>query len=202
MLLASDLINPAFVGPRDPDSMLAVEFYWGTVKKMGGQPVLEKDGSPRKIVSIRISVPGNETSMVDVPAREEHKRRFPRQWQAWQIQEQGDGGDIPGWKLDDWSELDEEMRRELKYLRFSVVEQIAASSDMQIQRIGANGPSLRMKAREALQKRAREAVEVEIKQRDDTIKSLQDNYAKLQEQINQLLAAKVPEKREKARSQE
>ena len=199
-MLASDLMNPAFVGAKDPDSMLSVEFYWGTVKKMTGQPVLDENGKPKQIPYIRMSVPGNDTYQFAGPVREDHKRRFARQWQYWQIQEnQGENADIPGWKLDDWQELSEEQRRELKYLRFSVVEQIAAASDMQVQKMGLNGQALRIKAREALQKRARESLNSEIQARDDKIKELSDDYAKLKAQVEQLLASSPkPEKAKKS----
>lgn len=185
-LLASDLINPAFVGAMNPDDRLAVEFYWGTVKNMRGQPVLDKEGNPRKIPYVRISVPGDETSRVDVPVREDHKKRFSRQWQYWQIQEESGNADVPGWKLDDWAELSDEQRRELKFLRFSVVEQVASASDLQVQRMGINGQTLRIKAREALKKRGEEAYVNEIRARDNTIKELQENMKRLSEQVEQM----------------
>ena len=198
-MLASDLINPAFVGAKDPDSMLSVEFYWGLVKKMNRQPVLDENGKPKQVPYIRLSIPGNETYQFDGPVREDHKRRFARQWQYWQIQEnQGENSDIPGWKLDDWEELSDEQRRELKYLRFSVVEQIAAASDMQVQRMGLNGQALRIKAREALQKRARESVNSEIKARDDKIKELSDDLSRLKAQVEQMIP---PQKAKKSQEQ-
>lgn len=198
-LLASDLINPAFVGAKDPDSLLAVEFYWGSVKRMGGAPALDKDGQPRKIPYVRISVPGNETFMVDVPVREEHKRRFARQWQYWQIQEsQGEmSTDFPGWKIEEWTELTKEQVHELKFLRFSVVEQIANASDMQVQRMGPDGMALRMKARDALTKRTRELYAKEIEGRDQTIKDLQEGQRRLQEQVERLIAGTTAAKPER-----
>src|SRR3972149_3922315 len=115
------LMNPAFVGAKDPDSMLAVEFYYGVVKDWRGKPVLDKQGKEEKRPYVRISVPGNDTMMLDTPVRESHKRRFARQWQYFQLQDNTeDTSNIPGWRLDDWSELEDEQKRELKYLRFSV----------------------------------------------------------------------------------
>lgn len=200
-MLASDLINPAFVGAKDPDSMLAVEFYYGIVKNMRGQPVLEKDGTPRKIPYVRISIPGNDTFMVDVPVREEHKRRFSRQWQYWQIQEnQGDASGVPGWSIDEWPELNDEQRRELKFLRFSVVEQVAGASDMQVQRMGLNGQALRSAARVALKKRAEEMYSKELQQRDTVIRELQEKdkqrdeeMAAIRDQMAQLMKDNLEE---------
>lgn len=186
-LLASDLINPAFVGAKNPDDMLAVEFYWNVVKNMQGKSALDENGKETRIPYVRISVPGNETNMVDVPVREEHKRRWPRHWQYFQVQETELDPTMPGWKLEEWPELSKEQLHELKYLRFSVVEQIAGASDTQVQRMGMNGASLRLKAREALKAKQEDMFRKEITQRDLMITDLQDGQKRLQEQIAQLI---------------
>lgn len=183
-MLASDLINPAFVGARNPDELLAVEFYWGIVKDMRGRPALDKDGKERKCPFIRISVPGNDTSMVDTYVREEHKVRFKRQWDFWQAQEeQGREAPSAGWALADWDEINDEQRRELKYLRFTVVEQLAQASDATLQRVGPDGMALRNKARKALSRRVEEAQAREIAARDKQINDLQASMAAIQAQL-------------------
>lgn len=184
-MLASDLNNPAFVGAKNPDEMLHVEFHWGVVKQINGRPVLDENGKERKVPYVRISRPGDETSVNDTPVREDHKRRFRALWEHWQMQE-GMGGvaqDVPGMSIDAWAELNEEQRRELKYLRFSVVEQIAAASDLQIQRLGAMGPGLRIKARTALRERMDASVKAEIAARDAKIAELQAASAKRDEEM-------------------
>lgn len=173
-MLASDLMNPEFVNPTNPDTRLAVEFYMGVVKDMRGRPALDREGKEKKVPYVRISVPGDETSIVNVPAREDHKKRFPRQWQFFQVdQGQLEQADLPGWKLEDWPELSDELRHELKYLKFSVVEQLAGASDAQCQRIGPNGVVLRMKAHEALAARTRSLAAAEIAERDKKIAELE-----------------------------
>lgn len=188
-LLASDLINPAFVGAKNPDDMLAVEFYWNVVKTMNGKPFLDDNGKEKKVAHVRISVPGNETFLLDVPVREEHKRRFASRWQYFQIQEMTPEADLPGWKIEEWPELSKEEVHDLKYLRFSVVEQIAGASDMQVQRMGMNGPVLRLKAREALKKRAEEANGAELRRRDAEIAELKERDRKRDEEMAEIRSA-------------
>ena len=83
--------------------------------------------------------PGNDKRVIETPVREDHKARWPAKWLAWQMREgliEGAAADVPGWPLKDWPELNEQQRRELEYLRFSTVEQLAGASDGQIQRLG------------------------------------------------------------------
>lgn len=157
-MLASDMNNPEFVGARNPDDGLYKEFYWHEpVDAWASREESQKQG--RKVVVkgpkqpfIRIMVPGDKTSEFTTAVTEAHKQRFPREWMAWQISEGLIGGeeDIPGWKLSEWEELDADMVRELLYLRFQTVEQLAGASDKQIQGIGMGGVNLRERARVAL----------------------------------------------------
>ena len=186
-MLASDLMNPQFVGARNPDELLAVEFHWGEVKDMRGRPALDKEGNVRRVPYVRISVPGNDTSMVNTPVRADHKIRFKRQWDFWQAQEiEGQSAPEMGWALEDWKELNEEQRRDLKYLRFTVVEQLAQASDTTLQRIGADGSGLRIKARAALRKRGEELHKQEILAREKEIADLKAMIASTQEQVAKL----------------
>lgn len=195
-MLASDLMNPLFVGSRNPDELMAVEFHWGVVKDYRQKPILDEQGKEKKIPYVRISSPGDDTSVVDTPVREDHKKRWPKQWLYWQMQEGmvGEQADVPGWKISEWGELNEEQKRELLYLRFSVVEQIAGASDLQIQRLGSIGPSLREKAKKALRERLDSSFKSEIEQRDAKIKELsvlgqqqKEAMEELQKQVAKLI---------------
>ena len=183
-MLASDLINPQFVGARNPDELLSVEFHWQPVKTMFGKPALEEDGTPKRTIFVKIERPGETSSIVDTPMREEHKKRFPRQWLAFQMAEGIESGnpDVPGWKIEEWKELDPNTLRDLKYMRFHTVEQIAGASDAQIQRMGMGAAGLRVKARAALAGRMDEGVKAEIASRDKKI-------ADLEAKLDRLLAA-------------
>ena len=184
-MLASDLANPEFVGSKNPDDALFVEFYMH--EGLDKNKTLEKgkriklDPSPY----VRIQVPGDKTSVIETPAREDHKRRWPQKWLYFQMQEGMVTGDqdLPGWKLEEWDHLDAEQVRELKYNRFTIVEQIAGASDAQIQKLGMGGVALREAAKRALRDKMGAEVREEIERKDKEIAELkiadQENKARL-----------------------
>jgi len=160
-MLASDLNNTDFVNARNPDSGLHVEFYWHEPVDAWASREASAVAQRNVVVKgpkqpfVRIMVPGIKETIWEESVAERHKQRFPQHWLAWQMAEgliDGDG-DIPGWKLSEWNELNEELVRELRYLRFQTVEQLAGANDKQIQGIGMGGVSLREKARVALRNR-------------------------------------------------
>ncbi len=202
-MLASDLNNPEFAGAKDPDSGLYVEFYWN--EPIDGWASCEKSNEAQRNVVVklpkqpfvRIMVPGDKTSEFTCAVSESHKQRFPRQWLAWQIAEGLIGGeeDIPGWKLSDWNELNQDLCRELQYLRFQTVEQLAGASDKQIQGIGIGGLQLREKARVALRNKMGAETRAAIESRDAENAALKERMSIMQGQIEQLMSQSTPEKR-------
>lgn len=151
-MLASDLNNPEFVGAQDPNKLLYVEFYMHEPED-GNKPW--EHGKPVRMPAIpyvKIMVPGNKNSEVDTPVRDDHKQRFPEKWMYFlQTQQNAEGGnEIPGWKVDDWDQLTKDQIRDLKYLRFYTVEQIAGASDAQVQKLGMGGLGIRERARQAV----------------------------------------------------
>lgn len=149
-MLASDVANPEFVGARNPNAMLHVEFYMHEPED-GNKPwVMGKPVRMPAIPYVRILVPGDKNSMVETPVQERHKAQFPDKWLHFQMQQNGDGSDIPGWKVEDWGYLDPTQIRDLKYLRFYTVELIAGASDSQVQKLGMGGLGLREQARKAI----------------------------------------------------
>ena len=66
MALDSDINNA--------DSQLYVEFYTSEKDPYKGKPF------------IKIVVPGDKTTVIDQPVRDDHKERFPRQWLHFQMQ--------------------------------------------------------------------------------------------------------------------
>lgn len=192
-MLASDVNNQEFVGAHDPDSKLFVEFYmhdpedWNKSQAAGKKVLI---GTP--IPYVRIMVPGDKTSTLETPVREEHKIRFPKQWMAFQIREGMVGGEaeVPGWPLEEWTELSPEQVRELKFMRYSVVEQIAGASDAQIQRIGMGGLGLREKAKQALRNRMGAEVKEELERKD---RELADMKARM-EKMEAMIMAPKPKK--------
>ena len=178
-MLASDDNNPNFVGSRNPDDGLFKEFFW--YEAVDGWASAEESRKQQKKVVVklpkapyvRIMVPGDKTTEVVQAVTEPLKRRFAREWMAWQIDEGLIGGDadIPGWKLSEWPELDPDTVRELLHMRFQTVEQLAGASDKQIQGIGMGGVNLREKARVAMRNRmgdeTRQALEAERAEKDE-----------------------------------
>lgn len=189
-MLASDLNNREFQGARNPDDLLDVEFYWhDPVDWNKTQDTGREVRTGQKIPYVRISAPGNLLSVREAAVLEEHKRRWPQKWLAWQIQEgliEAAGEDIPGWKLESWPILNPDQVRELKYLRFSTVEQIAGASDSQVQRMGMGGMGLREQARQALKERARAEVQAELTSQERVIAELKAKDAQREKELKEM----------------
>jgi hypothetical protein len=133
-MLASDLNNPQFQGARNPDAALHIIFY---VRPVVNQYQSEKQG--REVVEnvdyIKISTPGDKSSVIDAPVREDHKKRFPLQWQAYKNRIGGEAM-ISGTPLTEWPRITPEQADELRALKFFSVEAIASAGDAQLQGIG------------------------------------------------------------------
>lgn len=132
--IATDDANQNFVGARDPDAALFVQFY---TKAVQDNFQTMKEGRPifTDRLHIRIEIPGNRNSIIDTFATEAHKRRFPRQWAFYQSKTAGDGG-VHGTPLSAWPLLAASRVEELKAMGFRTVEQVAAASDLNIKNIG------------------------------------------------------------------
>lgn len=182
-MLASDLNNPEFVNPINPDSLLHVEFYWKEPVDKWKSEAAGKEVRAPKRPYIRMMKPGDQTSIIETPVRDDHKARFPRQWLSWQMKEkmiEGASDDVPGWKLDDWSVLNDDQRHELRFHRFSTVEQLAGASDAQLQKLGMGGISLRERARAAVKAKNRSEFDAEMKAKDAELAKMQERLAKLE----------------------
>jgi len=191
-MLASDINNPEFVGAQNPDGLMYVEFTWHEpVDKWASEQATEKAGKkvlikgPRQPF-VRIMRPGDNTSIVFTAVRPDHKSRWPDKWLNWQMQEGlvGDGAEVPGWKLEEWTHLQPEQLRELKHMRFSVVEQVAGASDSQVQRLGIGGYGLREEARKALQQKMGQGIRDEIKKKDEEISDMKARMVRLESLLN------------------
>jgi hypothetical protein len=206
-MLATDLANTEFQGAiQNPDDLLYVQFYWhepidkweservGKLVKMTKRvPVTDEKGvvtykdtgEVLRVPFVRFMRPGDKETIMEVMVDESHKRRWPQKWMAWQMQEgliDGEGT-IPGWPIEQWTELNPEQIHELKYLRFSTVEQIAGASDAQVQRMGMGGLSLREKAKVALRGRMGAEVREEMARKDAELKDMRERMAALEAAI-------------------
>lgn len=188
-MLASDIANKEYQGAvPNPDDLLYVEFYWHEpVNKWESEKIGKVVKGPR-MPYVRMMRPGDQLTIQEVPVEDHHKARFPQKWLAWQIKEGLIEGEykIPGWSIDEWNELNDAQRHELKYLRFTTVEQIAGASDTQIQRVGMGGLALREKARLAIRGRMSAEVQAEIRAKDEEIQQLQAANAATEERLRKL----------------
>ena len=190
-MLASDLNNPEFTNPQNPDQFLSVEFAWHTPLDQNKTEKASADAGRyvpvygEKQVYVRIQRPGDLTSVVHEKLREDHKRRWPDKWRYFQIQEGLINEDIPGWKLDEWNELNPEEIARLKFLRFNTVEQIAGASDAQCQGIGMGAEGLRIRAREAIKNRGKVEVTKELQEKEKQIAELKERMERLESALLQ-----------------
>ena len=210
--LASDLANPEFLGATNPDALMHVEFYWHEpIDKWASEQASAAAGKrvwiklPKQIF-VRIMRPGDKDNILEVAKRPEHEARWPDKWRYFEIAEGlGSDREVPGWKIEDWPELDnqQELLRELKYLRYYTVEQIAGAQDAQVQKLGAGGLGLRERARISLREKMRKEFAADINAKDAviaeqgaTITSQGNAIAALQKQMTEFLeAATKPAKR-------
>jgi hypothetical protein len=218
-VLASDLNNTDFVGAMNPDDALYVKFemhipedpnksmaagrkVFATKHVVDEKGVGRDTGEPLRIPYVTIMKPGDSTSIIHVPVREDHKHRWPRQWLSFQIEEGliDGGADLPGWKLEDWPEInqDPESLRNLKHMRFYTVEQIAGASDAQVQRMGLGGMGIREAAKHALRAKVGLDVRAEIAAKDKVIHEQGERLARLEalfmKNAEPVAADPIPEK--------
>ena len=133
-MLASDANNPQFLGATNPDAALHVQFYNKPVKQTF-RSVKEGLAIHETVVFVRIHTPGNQLNIIDTPAREDHKRRFPQHWAHFQNMNNG-AAETSGVPVAHWPLIDVSLAETLKALKFFTVEQIAFASDEQISKLG------------------------------------------------------------------
>lgn len=213
-MLASDLANPEFVNPLNPDSQLFVEFflskivdkwrsdeetaaqgrnvviYWKERKLNPSTRQLEFTDKDWEVPHIRIMRPGDKMTEIVRPVLETDKMRWPAAWQRFEISQgvsDTQAANIPGWKLEDWAFLKDkpELLRDLKHKRFYTVELLAAASDAQIQWLGTGGLGFRQEARKAVATRNREEYQSALEARDNDIAALRQQLAELTKAVHQ-----------------
>ena len=105
------------------DSRLVVTFYKRSMKQedeslAAGRPIF------KDFDFVNIVVPGNGLTEIDTYAREEHKRRFPRQWQHY-MNTQGAETKEEGTPIEEWPLVSRAQAEELRGRKFRTVESIA-----------------------------------------------------------------------------
>jgi hypothetical protein len=158
------------------DNHLHVEFY-----------VYDKEPYKEKPF-VRIIVPGDKTNIVDQPVREDHKRRFPRQWLHFQMQNNNAeviGVPLSQWVKDDPENFNDMQMAELQIFKFQTVEQVATATDNQLQRVGMGAMGLREQARRYLQVKNQSSNQNEIETTKQELAELKEQMAALMSQLSE-----------------
>jgi len=101
---------------------------------------------------VRIMTPGDKTNVIETFVNDDHKRRFSRQWLAYQMRNSTEtamliGTPLSRWKNERDGDLSDVQLAELQILKFQTVEQVATATDAQLQKIGMGAAGLRERAR-------------------------------------------------------
>lgn len=185
--LETDMANPNFAGARNPDDLLWVQFSMKAIQngfrsQEQGRPIFEDQ------LWIEIRVPGNALTIIERPAIEEDKRRFPRQW-AYFEQTHGKDGQNVGTPLNQWPLLRPAQIEEIRALKFYTVEQLAFASDQQISTLGMAGGMAPMALRERAKLYLEAAKDNSLAQKQaDEIKKRDEEIAAMKQQLEELSA--------------
>jgi hypothetical protein len=178
------------------DAGLLVQFYMEAVRQ--GAESREKGREIYKDVPfIQIQFPGDRNRLVQRPADLTGKRggipdpeRFPRQWQAFQNQQEVVHEGTP---IEEWGPISRSLALSYKSLNIHTVEQLATVSDSVIQNLGHGGRQMRDKAISWLKATEGDAELLKLQEENET---LRNDVAMLKEQMKEL-SAKAEAKRKK-----
>ena len=94
------ITEAAMASSNSGDDQLLVRFFMrpsqnAAKSKEAGRPIYDE------VPYVSIKQPGQKDSEVVAPARDRHKQRFPRHWQAFESRESQDA--VTGTPLEEWS---------------------------------------------------------------------------------------------------
>jgi len=187
-MLASDLANPEFVNPMNPDNTLGVKFY---SKPLQNNYRTEQEGRPifDDIDMVRITSPGDQLSVIDTIATDHYKNRFRRQWEFYTSKKEGDQLLVGRTPLSSWPRLTAAQVEELRHMKFYSVEDIANASDIALQNIGMIGGMGGSAFRDAAQLYLRVAKDSTVAQRaQQEVDTMRAEMAEMRAQFAQLAA--------------
>lgn len=150
----------AYVGDTSGDEILDVTFY-----------EQEVNGEVKDFIHIK--VPGDKTVEVISEVTEQYRNRFARKWEAYKNMQAIDTGT----PIEQWDDVPQGLRNELKHQGFRFVEQVAGAGDGAFARI-MGGWQWRAKAQAFLNRGKKNSDEV-INQQAEQIKQLQEQMAAL-----------------------
>jgi hypothetical protein len=164
------------------DETLLVQFYTRphlnqTKTTEAGRPIYED------AEYIRILQPGNKDSIIERPARDTDRQRFPKHYQHFKSRQEGEF--MSGTPLSEWPGVSRAQVEELKYFNIHTLEQLVGMPDVQAQKImGVN--LLKDRAKKYLEAAQVESAAAAIKERDDRIVQLEGVISKLSARLDAL----------------
>ena len=123
----------------------------------GGVPVFHKRAVAKRVGSevewvdeywVQIFNKGDPKNIMEMAVREDHKERWPNEWQAFLNNEEPDIDGIP---LDDFPKMTPAERERCKSLKLRSVEDLVNYPDGQIKDLGGRGHELQRAAKEFLE---------------------------------------------------
>lgn len=167
------------------DEQLFVKFH---TQPLQNKKASAEEGRPifddREYISIM--VPGDKCSIIDRPASDQDKQRFPKHYAAFASNEETQ---VQGTPLEQWPQLTRSQVEEMRYFNVRTVEQLAGMADTQTQQFrGMN--TLRTKAQQFLEAAKDNAVNVklnaELEDRDNQISALMQAVEDLKGKVTAL----------------
>lgn len=138
---------PSFMTPGDEKDTAIPRFYVKPVQNkfksdQAGRPIFDD------VEFVEILIPGDKNTIVDEPARQHHRDRWPQWYDAFK---KGQEAPSEGTPLEEWGGVTRSLVEELRFFHIRTVEQVAALDDAKLQRaIPMGGHALREKARRYL----------------------------------------------------
>lgn len=132
-----------FRNPNAPKQPAVPVFFVEAVRmdfksKQAGRDIFED----REFV--RILIPGDRRSAPVEPVNDDHRTRWPREYEAFKA---GKEAPLEGTPLADWPQTSRARVEELAFFHIKTVEQLAAVNDSQLQQLGMGARELRERAR-------------------------------------------------------
>lgn len=120
------------------DRNLIVEFYW---KDKLDPQATDKAGRPiyRQFEYVHIFAPGDKTTEIHRKVRDSDKERFSDAWERFQADQEQVAAGTP---LDELTVLNVAQKAELRALGFRTVENLAAMTEVQMDRVGMGARKL------------------------------------------------------------
>jgi hypothetical protein len=138
---------------------------------------------------VRISIPGDRSTLYFQPATDMDRKRFPKAYAVFK----GSGKEaLQGMPIEQWPVVSRSLAMTLRACNIRTVEALAAVHDGHVDKLGFNARELREKARAWLAQAKDGAAATALAAEK---KALQDQLAAMQAQLTALSASMTPEQR-------